>query len=288
MTNDRQIERLLDSWFTEGPTVAPDRAIEGVAARITRQPQRPAWRLQPWRFPTVNTPLKLVLIGVALIAALAAGAVLVAVSPNQGVVVAPTATPTVPPTPTHVPPTLPNGRLDAGTYTAHPVPGMTWTITVPAGWTGQDDWFVSYDVAPDVHSVSVGGPTENESVPTDSCAAAGTKPAASVDEFLAAVQARDDWTVSAPVDVTVGGYTGTRIDLEVPAAATCTNGSDYMVLAMPDGAGYRAYGLDRQFRLWILDVEGKPIVIFRNTFADSPAARVSEADAIVESSVITP
>jgi hypothetical protein len=165
---------------------------------------------------------------------------------------------------------------------------MTWTITVPAGWTGSDGWFVSYDVAPDVHSVSVGGPTDNESVPTDSCAAAGTKAAASVDEFIAAVQARDDWTVSAPVDVTVSGYSGTRIDLEVPAGETCENGSDYMVVATPDGSGYRADGSNTRFRLWILDFDGKPIVIFRNTSSGSPGARVSEGDAIVETSVITP
>jgi hypothetical protein len=109
-----------------------------------------------------------------------------------------------------------------------------------------------------------------------------------VDEFVAAVQERDDWTVSAPVDVMVGGYSGTRIDLEVPADATCVNGSDYMVLAMPDGQGYRADGLDRRFRLWILDIDGKPIVIFRLSSSQSPAARVAEGDAIVETSVITP
>jgi hypothetical protein len=229
----------------------------------------------------MSNPVKLILIGAALIAALAAGAVLVGGgSPNGAVVVTPTPTP--------VPPTLPNGSLDAGTYAAHPVPGMTWTITVPTGWTGQDDWFLSYDVAPDVHSVSVGGPTQNESVPTDSCAAAGTNAAESVDEFLAAVQARDDWTVSAPVDVTVSGYSGSRIDVEVPADATCANGSNYMVLAMPDGQGYRADGPDRRFRLWMLDIDGKPIVIFRLSSSESPAARVAEGDAIVETSIITP
>jgi hypothetical protein len=228
----------------------------------------------------MSTPLRFVLIGAALVAALAAGAVFV----GGGGRMAPAPSPTQSPSPSP----LPNGSLAAGTYAAHPVPGMTWTITVPDGWTGQDDWFVSYDVAPDVHNVSVGGPTQHENVPTDSCAAAGTKAAASVDEFVAAVQARDDWTVSTPVDVTVGGYSGTRIDLEVPADATCANGNDYMVLAMPDGQGYRADGLDRRFRLWILDVDGTPVVLFRLTSSQSPAARVAEADAIVEASVITP
>jgi len=289
MNEDRDLDRLLDAWFAEGPVQVADRVVAGTADRIARQRQLPAWRLRSWRFPTMSTPLKLVAIGAALIAALAAGAVLTGGGRGQSVVVTPTPTPTVAPTLTPVAVSLPNGRLDAGTYTAHPLPGsMTWTITVPSGWTGSDDWFVSYDVVPDVHSVSVGGPAENENVPTDSCAAAGTKPAASVDEFIAAVQAREDWTVSAPVDVTLSGYSGTRIDLEVPAGSTCENGSDYMVLAMPDGAGYRAFGPNTRFRLWIFDFDGKPIVIFRNTGPDSPAERVAEGDAIVETGVIKP
>ena len=45
---------------------------------------------------------------------------------------------------------------------------------------------------------------------------------------------------------------------------------------------------DRIFRLWILDIDGKPIVIFRLSSSQSPAARVAEGDAIVETSVITP
>ena len=288
MTPQRDIGTILERWLVNGVDQMPDRVFLTILDRVDREPQRPSWRLHPWRFPTMPTPIKLVLVGAALIAALAAGAVLVGGSPNQAVVVSPTPTPTptLAPTPTPAPSPLPNGSMAPGTYAAHTVPGMTWTITVPDGWTGQDDWFVSYDVAPDVHGVSVGGPTENESVPTDSCAAAGTKPAASVDEFVAAVQAREEWTVSAPVDATVGAYSGTRSDVEVPADATCENGSDYMVLAKPDGTGYRAQDLNKRFRLWILDIDGKPVVIFRNNAANAPAERVSQADSIVETSVI--
>ena len=48
MTQQRDIERLLDRWFAEGPSVVADRVIDVVADRIERQPQRPAWRLA-WR-----------------------------------------------------------------------------------------------------------------------------------------------------------------------------------------------------------------------------------------------
>ena len=53
MTQQRDIERLLDHWFADGSSVAPDRVIDIVADRIERQPQRPAWRLD-WRHLTMN------------------------------------------------------------------------------------------------------------------------------------------------------------------------------------------------------------------------------------------
>ena len=45
MTHERDIERLLDHWFSDGPSQAPDRVLDAVADRIGRQSQRPAWRL---------------------------------------------------------------------------------------------------------------------------------------------------------------------------------------------------------------------------------------------------
>ena len=295
MTNDRQIERLLDSWFTDGPTVAPDRAIDGVAARITRQAQRPAWRLQPWRFPTVNTPLKLVLIGAALVMAVAAGSILIAGGRGQGAVVAPTPTPTPTlaptPTPTPSPAPLAHGKLEPGTYVGTPVDGkpMTWTVTVPAGWVGYEDWAVLSDVPEDVPGVIVAGPGENDGIPEDSCKAAGTAPAKSVAELIAGIQAHDDWIFSEPVDTTLGGYPGTRIDLEVPADITCESSPDYMVLvSSPDGSGFYAQGPSNRFRLWFLDVEGSIVTVMRNSFPDTAAELLAQADDILDSIVITP
>ena len=57
MTQQRDIERLLDHWFSDGPTEAPDRVIDVVADRIERQPQRPAWRFH-LREIHVNTMLR--------------------------------------------------------------------------------------------------------------------------------------------------------------------------------------------------------------------------------------
>ena len=64
MTQPRDIERLLDQWFADGSSVAPDRVIDIVADRIERQTQRPAWRLD-WRHLTMNPLAK---VGVAIAA----------------------------------------------------------------------------------------------------------------------------------------------------------------------------------------------------------------------------
>jgi hypothetical protein len=181
--------------------------------------------------------------------------------------------------------------LDPGTYAAHPNPGspsMTWTITVPAGWIGYDQWAVFADVPAGNPGVFVGGPSGSAGIPADSCAGAGTPPAESVDEIIETVQARDDWTVSAPVDVEIGGYAGTRIDLQLPADLGCAN-DDYMVIVEDlAGEGFHAQeGADR-FTLWVVDAAGDPMVFFSTYGDESNPEQVAQAEDIVTTSVLTP
>jgi len=58
MTHERDIDRLLDHWFSDGPNEAPDRVLDAVSDRIGRQSQRPSWRLK-WRHLDMNTTFKL-------------------------------------------------------------------------------------------------------------------------------------------------------------------------------------------------------------------------------------
>jgi hypothetical protein len=157
---------------------------------------------------------------------------------------------------------------------------------VPDGWTGGSDEWVLYSRSDP--ELAIGGPADNESVPVDSCDAVGTVAAQTVDEFVAAVQARDDWTVSAPVDVTIGGYSGQQIDVELPADVTCENNGYYAILAAPNGEGWVRVSPSSTYRLWILDVEGVPMVLFRGHSAVTDAELVQEADDIVDSIVLTP
>jgi hypothetical protein len=280
MTSDSDLERLLDAWFAEGPSRVADRVVDGAADRIARQRQLPAWRLQTWRFPIMSSPLKLILIGAALVAALAAGAILVGGGARLAA-------------PTPSPQTLGDGVLEGGTYVGEVLPTdpMRWTAAVPAGWNASEGWSVSGPHDSGGKAVVI-APILGANVPSDSCDAEGTVPAISVDELVAAVQARDDWTVSEPVDVTVGGYSGRRINLELPKDVTVCGGKreNYMVItegSEGDG-GWWAQGPSNQFHLWVLDVEGRPVVVMRNAYADSPAEQLRQSDDIIDSMVITP
>ena len=71
MMDDRDLSVLLDDWFSEGPKEMPDRVVDVVALGISRQRQRPAWRLD-WRPAGMSITVKAA-------AAIAAVAIVVAI-----------------------------------------------------------------------------------------------------------------------------------------------------------------------------------------------------------------
>jgi hypothetical protein len=117
MTQQRDIERLLDHWFSDGPGRANDRVIDIVTDRIERQSQRPAWRLH-WRPIPVNTYMKIAVAAATVLAVAVLGYNLLpgrssgvggpppSANPTVSQTANPTANPTVSPTanPTATPP----------------------------------------------------------------------------------------------------------------------------------------------------------------------------------------
>ena len=73
------------------------------------------------------------------------------------------------------------------------------------------------------------------------------------------------------------GTPGRRIDVEAAGRRDLRNGDDYMVLANGPATGARQ-GPSNRFDLWVLDVEGSPLVVMRNSFPDTPAELMSQAD----------
>jgi osmoprotectant transport system substrate-binding protein len=94
MTQGRDVERLLDRWFIDGPIIVSDRVIDRVADRIEHQSQRHAWRLAWDRFDLRS----IATIG-AFIVTIAIASSLGAILLLRGGVGGPAATPTPSPSP---------------------------------------------------------------------------------------------------------------------------------------------------------------------------------------------
>jgi hypothetical protein len=97
MTRDRDIERVLDRWFDEGPTTMPDHLFGEVVDRIDRVPQK---RLAGFRtrLLTMNSNLRLAAAAAIIVVVAGAGAYVLTHSPGVGV--NPSSTPLSTPRPT--------------------------------------------------------------------------------------------------------------------------------------------------------------------------------------------
>ena len=293
MTVDRDLERLLDTWLADGVTVAPDRVLSAAVDRIDRQRQRPAWRLL-WRDFHVFTTAKMAAISVAILIISVLGAAIVlrpgggssVAGPGSTSVPSLAATPSPTPSPSPSPsPTIRNVGMS--------VQGkrVTWTADMPVGWTGVGSWFMTKSQGtsgPTGIAVAAPGGTNVPSNPCDGIGKVSTYKTPA--DVVAALKSRKDFVVSKTTATTLGGYAGLRVDVQAPAdLGAC--GSDpfsYFLFAEPDGSGVSIQGPSQLTRMWILDVEGQPIVFQIQSFPGTPAADLAEAQQIVDSIVVQP
>jgi hypothetical protein len=315
MTTYRDTDRMLDAWLAEGFNVANDRVLDVVEDRISHQRQSPAWRVS-WRDTHVNAYFKL---AAGLAAVLVAGFVGWQLLPSTGGIggtptpppsAAPSATEQPQPSPTFGSGTLPNGTLAAGHYTiALPTdqfPGMTISADVPAGWKGYPE-IPALTSPSDSESGKVGGLIGFMAVKglfSDAChwdldgtgltdQPGNVEVGSTVDDVVAAVTANKSYTASAPSPVTIGGFQGKVLDLQLPGNDVLTKcdgqagqPGDYKFI--PLESGFWAQGPDSRWRLFILDVGGTRLITMISSFGSIPQAELDAAQAIVESFEITP
>jgi hypothetical protein len=266
-TDDRSLERAARSWLEEGPTRAPDRAVDAALVQITTTPQERDLRI-PWRLPTMFNN-RLAVAALALVLVVAGGGFALS---RLGAVGGPGASPTLAPTgsPPPIPTTSPSlapsptpmtlGATEAGRALA---PGtyrvadfaVPFTVALPAGW-------VNDGYKPNSFAIRNG---KNEflalvvvkSVYADPChtETAPKTVAPGVDPLLTALSKMKGFTVTGVSDVLVSGGAAksftlaNSIDLQ---KAACTHqqvlwigrdGDDNPVLETPKGADV----------LWIVD-----------------------------------
>ena len=252
MTKERDIERLLDRWFSERPIEVADRVLDDVADRIGRQPQQPAWRVS-WRDSQMQTNLKALIAAAAVIAIAVTGFALLrpgsgsnvggATSPSPSAPASPSASAVFPQWYTTSESSAGAGILPAGSATSRAYAPRV-TFTVPEGWVNDLDVTIAYGLFPDMKANEAEYALSGEIAhgifmvsvesPYFFCEpwekTQGT--AAERGAFLAA---SDAFVVSEPVDVTIGGLTGKQVDVRLdPDRPTATCPGDQPTVDLGD------------------------------------------------------
>jgi hypothetical protein len=302
MTASRDPERLIRAFLDEGPTDLSDRTYDAVRSHIDRTRQRVV--IGPWREPRMSNLARIAISAAAVLVVAVVGFNLL---PGDGGLGGPghSSTPpaTAAPTPTPAGPVdLTAGPLPAGTYIAHPffAPNQSigFQLALPTGWeAGGPAGRPPVGVAPTTgfegpDGMSMGFLTVT-TLAGDPCRwneAIDIEVGPTVDNLVTALTANPGYETNDPADVTLGGFSGKRIDVQVPAdldLATCSQGQ-FWVWNLGDGQTIYAQGPEGRFHLWILDVEGSRVLVMTHDFPGTPPDDQAELQAIVDSISIEP
>lgn len=104
-----------------------------------------------------------------------------------------------------------------------------------------------------------------------------------VEDFTNALVDHPKLDVTTPVDVTLAGYSGKYVDLQVPSDISACPTSYF-----PWEPGIYAQGPGSRWHLWVLDVDGVRVVVQSTDYAGTSPQRQAELRAIVDSIKIEP
>jgi hypothetical protein len=291
MQTERDLTRTVRSWLRTDEHESADRVLDDVLALLDATPQRRSW----WparRFADMNTFAKLLIAAAAVVVVAFVG---INFLPRSGgdVGVTPIATPSPSPSPTPSPAPTPEavfppaGQLAVGSRHAMSLEGVPFTFSVPTSdWLSNGSFGIdkSAGVGPD----GAGFIFWNDAptgVFADPCAALkGPSVGPSVADLAAAVAAVPGTDlVSAPADVTVGGYPAKLVVLTVPENVDCDANSFHLWYAPSADQARYATALGSTIRVWIIDVDGTTVWIDGETYKGAGPKPGQEIQQIVDS-----
>ena len=304
MNRSPDVELVLRDYFADDGFIAPDHVLDVVEERILRQPQQRAWRVLR-RDAHVNSYLKPLLAVAAVIVIAVAGIAYLGQPSDSGV--GGVASPPVSPSP--IAPASPSaapsaaavfplwftpesgsggaGILPAGSVTTQSfTPGSTFSV--PEGWVNDTDTADFYGLFPDTPAneaeFAASGSTAQQifmgyvDTPGLSiCEGVGETHGSTAAELVDSLVADDGLVTSEPVDVTIGGLSGTRVDAHLDPGWTESCSADSDSPPTKDDKDYRG-------RFIFLDVpDGKLLIVVDSVDAADFETFVGEAMPIVES-----
>jgi hypothetical protein len=295
VTPDRDIERILDRWLSGGPVQVSDRVMDVVADRIGRQRQRPAWRLQVWRFRTMPTPIRLIAVTAALLAVIG-GTLLVGFGGIGG---------RPQPTPTQVPTAPPSaqpgftcaeagnpcaGKLSAEDHTSS-LFRPTLTYGVPDQWQNTLDKARAYTLETGMTPAPTLLVMSQTAIPEQNAECTPARKAGvgnGVQDWVTFLTTHPGLDTSTPQPIAVGGYSGTRISFSVAKTwtQTCPDAVAPAVFVITDNGAVpqRVSWVDDQLSTWtILDVAGETVIVavLSNNFPEVHANILAAADEVM-------
>ncbi len=113
-------------------------------------------------------------------------------------------------------------------------------------------------------------------------------------DLVEALREQTAFEVSEPIDVTIGGHSGKRVDIVMPTEpfagqdALAPGCDEERFRVWNDGGGVYAQGPANRWQTNILDVDGTRLVIVVQDFPGTTPEDRAELDAIVDSFVIEP
>jgi hypothetical protein len=316
MRTHRQLDDSISRWLeADAPKQLPDRVLRATFERTRGTTQHGGLWAVLGRLHMNR--LVLALGGAAVVVVAAAVALnLSGNQPGVGGQASPTTSPipeaTAKPSPTAMPRSDPQGDLPPGTYDAHPLPSpddsLTLTFTVPAGWAAlADPGQLTVLIPADEPGTQPPGGVGIQFIDVttlngDPCAWQGTADdvivGPAVDDLVAALRAQTAYEVSEPVDVTIGGYSGKRVDVVIPTepfdaetafAPGCNEGRYRLWSTTAHGPGpVYAQGAANRWQTNILDVDGTRLVIVATDFPGTLPEDRAEMNAVVDSLAIEP
>lgn len=292
MSTDRDTTRIVRSWLRTDENESADRVLGTVLDQLDTTPQRRAsWPVR--RLPEMNTIAKFGL-AAAVVAIAAVVGFNYLVAPNVGAprLVDSSPTPSLSPSPSPTPQPLGNAPLDPGPVIATGFgasESVTFRFIVPEGWVGFSGVGVlpaTGTEAPDGMGIGLG--EVNAGLFQDPCRWAAGEPEVpvgpTVEDLANALAAQTAYEASDPAAVSLGGYSGLRVDLQLPSdLESCDSGEFY-----PWVGSIYSQGPDNRWDVWILDVEGDRIVVLATHFPGTSAEDLAEQQAIIDSLVIEP
>ncbi len=307
-TSDRDVNRAIRSWLHEDRHEDVSRIAGAVLDQAETTPQRRATWWPARRTPIMNKIVGFGLAAAAVVLAVFVGAQLFG-SPGGGTGGQPTpsATPEPTPSPLSTARSDPDGALAPGTHVIHPLPApddsLAVTFPVVGGWeaafgqallpSGDPGYAPPGGMAILFEAVA--------SLNGDPCAWSGTDDdvtvGPTVDDLVEALSAQTAYEVSDPVDVTIGGYSGTRVDIIAPTepfagqtddAPECDEGNYRFWSTTAGDQGIYVQGPADRWQTNILDVDGTRLVIDTRSFPGTSPADRAVMYAIIDSIVIEP